>query len=1340
MEQDSISLKIEAESKRASDSIETLVKDLQSLRNSISQTVNTLNGLSDGLRNINNAFDGSKTKKDIDDIKNSVNELNNSTKNVKSPFSQFGSLENQLKSLGLPSLSSDFYKVKSSIKDVNNETTTYIAKTGELVTVTKQTKDGLEGVRVKLKEVNDEVEKGESLWSRLTKGLTGSAAKMIAAWYGVTRTATKIKDVTNAATSYEEALNLFTVTMGSKAEESMKWVDKFSKALYVDDSGLMRYMGSLNSLIKGLGVGVDNSYLMSKNLTQIVYDLASFKEYDIETAFRKVQSAMSGEIEPLRNTGVALSQNTLQELANKLGIDARVASMSEAEKAQLRYIQIIKSTTEWQTDLGRTLISPANALRVLGQQFTLLGRAVGRIFIPIITKTIPYIIALTQILTDLGNKLAKILGYEIADIDYSKLKDTKSFIGDIGDEADDTAKKLNTMLAPFDELNVVQKKNKKDSGLGGDLGIDLPEYDALANLTSQMADNVEKAKKSLQNMVKPVATIVALITTFKAIKTLGNVAQWLNNTGSAIKGLAGLFGFKGKTSVSKVFDKTLKDSGKTASLCKTTESKFKLPKWSTIIKGLGQLSLVVSAVIAYIGVLGLVMKIPGVKSTISDGAYVLEETFNSIARILIPLAAVSAGVVALGKINIKQVATGLADLGIIILGTEAVITAVGAIKDITGSWIDSGIDAVKKILKGITEIAVPLLGLSTALSVGGLFGSVGAKAVALGLADMAIVILGTEVVVTAAGAIGKLGNEFISTGMDTIKKIFKGIGSVGLELVGLSAALGAAGLLMVASGGSGYLAILAGLGALAEVIAGTSVVLAALGALQQIPGFDWIMGEGGKLLAHIGEILGNFIGSIVDGLVDKATASLPKIGTRLTEFMDNAKGFFQSSASIKKDSMKGIEYLVNAILKLTASNVLDSLTSWFTGGNSLVKFGEELSEFAPYFVDYAKKIKNVNTSVITGTSNAVESIIKFARNIPNEGGMISWFTGDNRLEDFAAQLPFFGKCLKSFNDSVIGVDNGIVEKAGKAAETIIAFSRKIPNEGGMIAWFAGDNTLDKFGAKLPGFGKDLKKFSDNISGMDTDIVSQAGKAALSIRDFSDGLPDYGGLKSWFVGDNDIAKFGKKLADFGESFADYYDSIKWIDTDNLSGSISGIGKFVDYIKKIKDYGLISVLKDFGNALKSQAPNFSKFFNETFSLSTAYSIGYGFGKEIAKGVEAGIKATLSVSITVKDVFGKLASTFNIGAYAEGGFPQTGELFLARESGAEMVGKIGNQTAVANNDQITTAITNALVQALGDMNIGGQRGTTIVNIGGRKVYEGMGEYIDSENDRYGTNYVKV
>lgn len=450
-----------------------------------------------------------------------ISDLSKLNASIKSTSKFTTDLRNNFQKLGV---NLDGAKIKSTLQSLDSTTAKYNTTSGQTVTVTQRVKGNMDDLKVSVRNVNKEVDKSGSVWKRLTSGFS-KVGKELLAVFGISKGAMSLKNATQSATAYEESLNLFRATMGETYEEAQKWVNMFSKALYINDADLMQYMGSLNSLTKGLGVSADKAYLMSKNLTQLVYDLSSFKNIGIEESFRKIQSAMSGEIEPLRNVGVALSQNTLQELANSLGIEQRVAKMSEAQKAQLRYIQILKSTTEWQGDMARTLISPANALRVLQQQFTLLGRAIGRVFLPIVMKLLPYVMALTQILTDLANKLSAWTGYKIADIDYSSLGDASSFIADIGDEAEDTTKKLNTMLAPFDELNVVQSKNKKDDkdkSLGGDLGLDLPQYDALAGLTKQMDENVEKAKKHLRDILDIVTLIGIAFGSWKIANSVMN--------------------------------------------------------------------------------------------------------------------------------------------------------------------------------------------------------------------------------------------------------------------------------------------------------------------------------------------------------------------------------------------------------------------------------------------------------------------------------------------------------------------------------------------------------------------------------------------------------------------------------------------------------------------------------------------------------------------------------------------------------------------------------------------------------------------------------------------------
>lgn len=528
---DTLMIEINSTSKDATKSIDRLVQSLNSLQKSLSDVVKESRKFSE-------------LKTTFSSVKSPSITTENKTKKNKTPFSEYGSQESQMKALDIDF---DADKPISSIKTLNSELTKYRTKSGDIVTVNKKVKDGLEGVKVSVKRVSDEARKGSSVWSVFTKGISGTIAKFSIFAAAGRKALNSIGGLVDNASNYEESLNLFTVTLGEYAEQADKWVKMFSDALYLDPNNVMKYMGSFNSLIKGLGTGSEKAYLMSKNLTQLTFDLASFKNLKFEEAFQKLQSGISGEIEPLRNVGVALSQATLQELAYSMGIKTSVADMNEAQKSQLRYIQIMKSSVEWQTDMGRTLISPANALRVVRQQFSLLGQAIGRIFIPMVMAVIPYIMVLTKWLTALANKIAKFLGYEIADIDYSGISAGFSNIGsgisDIGNAADKATDKLNTMLAPFDDLNVVQNQTKNAaSGIGGiggagDLGVDLPEYDALANLTDKFSKNMDKARENLKKILPIVLAIGAGLLTWKIGKLFRNALIDLANFKNALSTL-----------------------------------------------------------------------------------------------------------------------------------------------------------------------------------------------------------------------------------------------------------------------------------------------------------------------------------------------------------------------------------------------------------------------------------------------------------------------------------------------------------------------------------------------------------------------------------------------------------------------------------------------------------------------------------------------------------------------------------------------------------------------------------------------------------------------------------
>ena len=305
--------------------------------------------------------------------------------------------------------------------------------------------------------------------------------------------------------SYIENINLFTASMGKFAEEAKSYAETVGEVMGIDTGQFMRYQGVFMTITKGFGVVEDKAYLMSKNLTQLGYDLSSFFNISFEDSMQKLQSGISGELEPLRRLGFDLSVARLQQEAWNLGIEKSVNAMTQAEKSQLRYYAIMTQVTVAQGDMARTLNAPANQLRILSAQVTQCARAFGNIFIPVLNTVLPYLIAFAKVLRMVINLIGKFVGFELPEVDYSGISSGSDAMGDLTDNTNDAtnaAKKLKNAMTGIDELNIISPDDGSSgsgSGLGlgaGDLGIELPEYDFLGDaITTKVDELVNKFKE-----------------------------------------------------------------------------------------------------------------------------------------------------------------------------------------------------------------------------------------------------------------------------------------------------------------------------------------------------------------------------------------------------------------------------------------------------------------------------------------------------------------------------------------------------------------------------------------------------------------------------------------------------------------------------------------------------------------------------------------------------------------------------------------------------------------------------------------------------------------------------
>lgn len=392
-------------------------------------------------------------------------------------------------------------------------------------------------------------------------------------------------------------------------------------------------------------------------------------------------------------------------------------------------------------------------------------------------------------------------------------------------------------------------------------------------------------------------------------------------------------------------------------------------------------------------------------------------------------------------------------------------------------------------------------------------------------------------------------------GIDT-GALLKGIAGIGL-LSAIMLALSATASLV-----PGAMVGILGMGA---VVAEMALVLASVGLLSKLPGLSWLIGEGGKLLHGIGTAIGQFVGGIVGGFMSGVSSQFPQIGADLSAFMNNVQPFLQGASQIQPSMMDGVKALAETVLILTAADILQGLTSWLTGGSSLSKFGEELVPFGEAMRDFSLAIGNMDGEIVANAATAGKALAEMAATIPNTGGLVSFFAGENDMTAFGKQLVPFGEAMRQFGDAVRGLEADAIVNSATAGKALVELADTVPNTGGVVAFFTGNNDVDTFGEKLVPFGEAMKAYSEAIMGMDSAAITNSATAGKALVELANTIPNTGGLVSWFTGDNDLGSFGDSLVQFGSGIKSYSDSISGIDTGIMSSVITQVNRLVEMAK-------------------------------------------------------------------------------------------------------------------------------------------------------------------------------
>lgn len=346
----------------------------------------------------------------------------------------------------------------------------------------------------------------------------------------------------------------------------------------------------------------------------------------------------------------------------------------------------------------------------------------------------------------------------------------------------------------------------------------------------------------------------------------------------------------------------------------------------------------------------------------------------------------------------------------------AMVIAVAALAGILG--VMSALQ-VENALPNALALSTLLLSLSVSMAIIGKVGGISLTA----LASVGVMTL---VVAALAGILYLIRDLNPESSIGNAK-------ALSILLLSLSASCG-----ILAAVGMAGTAGFVGVGVLAALITAVGAIVVAIGALvKKFPQLEEFLDTGIPILQKIGYALGSFLGNIIGGFTEGATAGLPGVGTNLSDFMTNAQPFIEGAKKIDSSVTTGITSLCKAILALTGTDLLNAIASFITGEASFVKMGEQLKPFGEALSDYAQSVKGINAKDIQASAKAAKTLVSLNDALPNSGGFLSKLFGDRDLSNLSSQLKPFGQALSDYSNSVTNVNPDKVANASTAVKSLV---------------------------------------------------------------------------------------------------------------------------------------------------------------------------------------------------------------------------------------------------------------------------------------------------------------
>lgn len=1037
---------------------------------------------------------------------------------------------------------------------------------------------------------------------RASTSYVNLAAKIGIAIVAVKKAASVLAGFINKSNQYVEDLNLFTASMGEYASAAQEYAERVSDIVGIDPAEWLRNQGVFMTITKGFGVASDRAYTMSRNLTQLGYDISSFFNIPFEEAFQKLQSGIAGELEPLRRLGYDLSVARLQQEAYTLGIEKKVSAMTQAEKAELRYYAIMTQVTTAQGDMARTLNAPANQLRVLQAQVTQCARAIGNIFIPALNAILPYAIAVAKVIRLIANAIASLFGFALPEIDYSGIGATVGGVADstqdIGDglgDATKKAKELKNALLGIDELNIISPpEDTSGSGAGGigeigggGLDFDLPTYDFLDGAISSKVDEIVQKMKEwlglnkeidswadlfdtrLGKILLTVGAIGAGLAAWKIAKSVADFVKYITSFKGFGAGWAGL-GALGLLSDLNEFIGYFQDFLENGATFQNVVGMI-----SEFTGAIGD-CLIILGNLKIGGALKVVQGIGEIAVAIKDisESGVNWENANTAIRGLTNIA------IGIGVFtgNLKVAAWGLA-----IQGFTSIITEIGANWDAIkqGDW--SGVDKVTLII-GALEV---LGGLAMALDV---FSK---------LKEVATIGKASEAVTTVATATETLDTTVSTKLSPNLTSLAKNLG-LGIVIVAevAAAALLITGAIILLGEGLAQVGeswqpvinnggtVLAAMGIGIGILAVVGIVTALLGSVGTPLIVNIALGT--AILAELGIATGLFLVEI--WAIGKG---LDEIGQAWQPVLDNgetiATAIGLGTALLVELAAAFIIFTESLIA--VANELGDNLAPALDRLNGkLPTLSTNMSEFVDFMTDFAGEVvRYTEVSAIAGLSATIDTII-------------GWFTQDpveklaDDVENIYNQTTTLNEKLNLAVPELKTAINLLKQYKGFLTEMETLCNSNVELSTGMFV------NMKEVGQKLvTGFVDGIKSKSSDFSNAAKTLVdgfknSLNTNAATCKSSFISWASN---LKNWFTS----ASFGAiNRTTFGNYAKDIVSGFNNGITNNYATAKSGMVSFANTVKNAFT-GIVSY-KVFYDIAKDVISGFNNGINDFYDTTRPY----------------------------------------------------------------------------------------------------------------------------------------